>query len=296
MMKTLSTLFALTIVQPVAADETLISGLPPFIEAILPLGTEVYGVSIGPGGPSDEFGSQSTNGGLYKLGSNDAHESIALSDGEGLRNPTGLVELGGQVVLVDGNQVISLSPDGKVNWRTSYDEEGVFFYDIEVLSDSTLLVSDFGRGVFVTVSTNSGDIQPFLDDVQFNGLARFEIAGDQIYAVSWGADDAWDSAVYRVSGLDGIGQLEKFVDGFGNLESIEVVDGTVIVGGYRGHQDHQQSKLMRLDTEGRVHSLEAGSNTQGVSDIYFDGNAIWLNFFYDSAYAKVPAKHLSAGI
>ncbi|MFA3920525.1 hypothetical protein [Ruegeria hyattellae] len=291
----MSALITLTIVQPVAAEEILVSGLPSFTEAILPLGADVYAIYIGPGGPGEEFGSQETNGGLYKLGPSGAHVSITLSDGEGLRNPTGLVELGDQIVLVDGNQVISLSHEGEVNWRKSHDEEGVFFYDIEVLNNATLLVSDFGRGGFVTVSANTGDIQPALDDVQINGLARFEITDDQIYAVSWGADDAWDSAVYRISGLDEAGLSEKLAGGFGNLESIEVVGGTVVVGGYRGHQNHQAFKLMKLDTEGGVHSLDAGSNTHGVSDIYSDGHSVWLNFFYDEAYAKIPAKHFLSG-
>lgn len=292
MIKRLSVLFALTIVQPVGAEEILVSGLPPFTEAILPFEADVYAISIGPGGPGEEFGSQATNGRLYKLGPNGVHESITLSDGEGLRNPTGLVELGEQIVLVDGNQVISLSPEGGVYWRKSYDEEGVFFYDVEVLNDATLLVSDFGRGGFVTVSANTGEIRPALKDVQINGLARFEITDGQIYAVSWGTDDAWDSAVYRISELDEAGLSEKLADGFGNLESIEVVNGTVVVGGYRGHQAHQASKLMQLDTEGGVHSLGAGSDTRGVSDIYSDGHSVWLNFFYDGAYAKIPAKHV----
>ncbi|WP_143534846.1 hypothetical protein [Ruegeria meonggei] len=295
MTKCLSALLTLTIVQPVAAEEILVSGLPPFTEAILPIEADVYAISIGPGGPGEEFGSQATNGGLYKLGPNGVHESITLSDGEGLRNPTGLVELGEQIVLVDGNQVISLSPEGDVNWRRSYDEEGVFFYDVEVLNDATLLVSDFGRGGFVTVSANTGEIRPALKDVQINGLARFEITDGQIYAVSWGADDAWDSAVYRISELDEAGLSEKLADGFGNLESIEVVNGTVVVGGYRGHQAHQAFKLMQLDTEGGVHSLGAGSDTRGVSDIYSDGHSVWLNFFYDGAYTKIPAKHFLAG-
>ncbi|WP_299077690.1 hypothetical protein [uncultured Ruegeria sp.] len=292
MIKRLSALLTLTIIQPVSAEEVLVSGLPPFTEAILPFEADVYAISIGPGGPGEEFGSQATNGGLYKLGPNGVHESITLSDGEGLRNPTGLVELGDQIVLVDGNQVISLSPEGDVNWRRSYDEEGVFFYDVEVLNGATLLVSDFGRGGFVSVSANTGDIQPTLNDVQIDGLARFEITDDQIYAVSWGTDDAWDSAVYRISGLGEAGLSEKLAGGFGNLESVEVVEGTVVVGGYRGHQDHQAFKLMQLDTEGRVNSLDAGSNTHGVSDIYSDGYSIWLNFFYDGAYAKIPAKHV----
>lgn len=295
MIKSLSALVTFTIVQSVAAEETLVRSLPSFTEAILPLGADVYAISIGPGGPGEEFGSQATNGGLYKLGPSGVHESITLSDGEGLRNPTGLVELGDQIVLVDGNQVVSLSLEGDVNWRTSYDGEGVFFYDIEVLNDATLLVSDFGRGGFVSVSAVSGDIQPVLDDVQIDGLARFEITGDQIYAVSWGADDAWDSAVYRISSLDNAGLAEMLADGFGNLESVEVVDGTVVVGGYRGHQDHQAFKLMRLDAEGGIHSLDAGSSTQGVSDIYSDGHSVWLNFFYDAAFAKIPAEHFRAG-
>ena len=291
-MKYASILITLTLVQPAIAEEAFIDGLPAFSEAILPLGSDVYAIAIGPGGPGQEFGSQATNGGLYKLAPNGSHEAITVSDGEGLRNPTGLVEVGGQIILVDGNQVISLSPLGKVNWRRTYGEEGAFFYDIEKLSDTTLLVSDFGRGRLVSVSAQSGDIQPFLEDVQINGLARFEIEDDQIYAISWGSDEAWDSAVHRISSIEGTGTSENFADGFGNLESVEVVNGTVVVGGYRGHETHQDVKLMWLDSEGKAQPLETGSDTRGVSDIFFDGEAVWLNYFYDGAYARWPAEHV----
>ncbi|MEP3279829.1 MAG: hypothetical protein ABJN26_27935 [Stappiaceae bacterium] len=295
MMKHLGLFIALSVVHPVAADVVEVTGLPSFTEAILPLGSDVYGISIGPGGPGEEFGSTATNGGLYKLGPDGTHEVVTLSDGEGLRNPTGMVEFDDQIVLVDGNQVISLSPDGQVNWRKSHDADGVFFYDVERLNDTTLLVSDFGRGVFVSVSAETGDIQPIMDDVQISGLARFEIADNQIYAISWGSDDAWDSAVHRVSGLDNDAVSVKLADGFGNLEAVEIVNGAVIVGGYRGHEEHQASKLMRLDSDGGLHSLEAGSTTEGVSDIYFDGKSVWFNFFYDGAYAKLPARRVLAG-
>ena len=126
---------------------------PPFTEAVLPKGSDLYAVAIGPGGPGKEFGSDATNGGLYRIKPNGEQIEIVLSDGQGLRNPTGLAEVNGQIVLVDGNQVISVGTDGVVNWRKTLNEEGVFFYDVEVLDEATLLVSDFGRGVFVSVAS-----------------------------------------------------------------------------------------------------------------------------------------------
>ncbi|MGH1477626.1 MAG: hypothetical protein ACRBM6_02680 [Geminicoccales bacterium] len=294
MMKALPFFIAFSMVQPVLAEQNRVNGLPAFSEAILPVGAELYAVSIGPGGPGVEFGSDEQNGGLYKIGTDGAHTEIELSDGQGLRNPTGVVESDGQIVLVDGNQVISVSPDGMVHWRQSLDQEGVFFYDVEVLDDATLLVSDFGRGAFVSVASRTGDIQPYLDDVRVSGLARFEISEDRIYAVSWGADDAWNSAIHLVSVTEGEAVVEKLSDGFGNLESVEIIDGSVVVGGYRGHEQFQAAKLMRLDADGGVHPLVTGSDTEGVSDIYFDGTSIWLNYFYDAAYEKLPVKTLMA--
>ncbi len=294
MMKSLHSLIFMMIVQPAIAGGTTVSGLPPYTEAILPMGSDLFAVSIGPGGPDEEFGSDAVNGGLYRINSSGAHEFIELSDGEGLRNPTGIVEIGDQIVIVDGNQVISTSPEGSVNWRKSQDEDGVFFYDIEMLDDATLIVSDFGRGVFMSVSAETGDIRPYLQGIQIDGLARFEIDDDRIYAASWGADNAWDSAVYRVSGINGDAVSEKLADGFGNLESVEVIGGKVIVGGYRGHEDHQTSKLMRLGANGSVHPLRHGSETRGVSDIHSDGKSVWLTFFHDASYSELPVKRLSA--
>ncbi len=287
-MRSLLALIACAAVQPALAGETMVSGLPPFTEALLPVGTELYAVSIGPGGPDEEFGSSALNGGLYRLDAGGAHEIVELSDGEGLRNPTGIAEIDGQIVLVDGNQAISLSPDGIVNWRRSLEEDGAFFYDIEVLDEARLLASDFGRGAFVSISAHSGDMEPYLEEVRIDGLARFEIGDEGIYAVSWGADDAWNSAVYLVTAADGQARAEKLADGFGNLESIEIVDAKVFVGGYRGHEELPAAKLMRLDPDGKVHALEAGSDTKGISDIFFDGESLWLTYFYDAAYERLP--------
>lgn len=294
MMKALHCIALLFTVQTAFAVETIVSGLPPYTEAILPVGPDLFAVAIGPGGPGEEFGSDALNGGFYKIASSGAHDVIELSDGEGLRNPTGIAEVGNQVVIVDGNQVISTSLEGTVKWRTSLNDEGVFFYDVEALDDSTLIVSDFGRGVLLRVSSETGDIQPFLQSIQISGLARFEIEDDRIYAASWGADDAWDSAVHRISDINGNAVSELLSDGFGNLESVDVINGKLIVGAYRGHENHQSSKLMRIDAEGSVQPLKTGSDTRGVSDIYSDGESVWLTYFYDASYSELPAMRLLA--
>ena len=191
--------------------------------------------------------------------------------------------------MVDGNQVISVSTDGKVNWRKTLGEEGVFFYDIEALDETTLIVSDFGRGVFLSVDAGSGDIQPYLRDVKIKGLARFEIAKAGIFAVSWGADDAWDSALHLISPG---GKAKMLTSGFGNLESVEVIDGKVVVGGYRGHETFPNTKLMRVGLDGTVKPLAPAAATKGVSDMYFEGSSVWLTYFYDAAFERVPAQTL----
>ena len=265
---------------------------PPFTEAVLPIESDLYAVAIGPGGPGKEFGSDATNGGLYRIEPGSTPVAIELSDGQGLRNPTGLVEVDGHIVLVDGNQIISVTTDGVVNWRKTLTDDNVFLYDVEVLDEATLIVSDFGRGSFVSVSARSGETQPYLGDVQIDGLARFEITEAGILAVSWGADDAWDSALYLVSHSDETATAEMLSDGFGNLESVESVDGNVVVGGYRGHREFPSVKLMHITPDGTVRPLAAGSATQGVSDIYFDGSSIWLTNFYDAAYEMLPTQKL----
>lgn len=288
-MKTLACLSICLLASPAFAEQVL----PPFTEALLPMEQELYAVSIGPGGPGEEFGSDATNGGLYRISADGSRTPVELSDGEGLRNPTGLVELNGQIVLVDGNQVISVAPDGRVNWRRSLDADGVFFYDVEALDETTLVVSDFGRGRFVQVSAETGDIKPYLQQTQIAGLARFEIGTEGIYAVSWGSDDAWDSALFHISGS---GKSARLVSsGFGNLESVEVIDGAVIIGGYRGHEAFPDTRLMRVGQDGTVQPLSSGSDTQGVSDIVFDGTHVWLTYFYDADYEKVPLSAFGLG-
>lgn len=285
-MKALAYLPLFLLAMPVMAEQTL----PAFTEAVLPVGEDLYAVAIGPGGPGEEFSSDAKNGGLYRLSSNESLVRIELSDGEGLRNPTGLVEVNGQLFLVDGHEVVSVSPNGAVNWRQSLNRDGVFFYDIEALDETSLIVSDFGRGRFVKVSAETGDIQPYRDDVQIPGLARFEIGTEGIYGVSWGSDDAWDSALYFVPNDENKARLVS--RGFGNLESVELVNDTVVVGGYRGHEHYPDTKLMLVEPNGNVQPLPVGRNTQGVSDIVFDGRSVWLNYFYDADYEVLSADSL----
>ncbi|MDP5219793.1 hypothetical protein Q5Y75_21435 [Ruegeria sp. 2205SS24-7] len=285
-MKAHSLLIACTAACPAVAEQKL----PPFTEAVLPIGNDVYAVSIGPGGPDEEFGSDATNGGLYKLTPDGTTEEIKLSDGQGLRNPTGMVRSSNQIVIVDGNEIISTALDGTVNWRQALDEDGVFLYDIEALDENTLFVSDFGRGAFLSVATQTGQIQPYLNDLPVSGLARFAIAETGIYAVSWGSDDAWDSALYWVPHSSNGDNAVSLADGFGNLESVEIVNGTVVVGGYRGHEKYPNARLMRVETDGNILPLSAGSHSRGISDMLFDGSSIWLTYFYDASYAELPSQ------
>ncbi|MEW2918408.1 hypothetical protein AB1A64_15185 [Ruegeria sp. ANG10] len=285
-MKFLSILVACAVACPAVAEQAL----PPYTEAVLPMGNDIYAVSIGPGGPDEEFGSDATNGGLYRLTPDGATEEIKLSDEQGLRNPTGMVRSGNQIVIVDGNEVISTTLDGTVNWRQALDDDGVFLYDIEALDETTLLVSDFGRGAFLSVATQTGQIQPYLNDLRISGLARFAIAETGIYAVSWGSDDAWDSALYWVPHSDNGDTAVSLANSFGNLESVEIVYGTVVVGGYRGHEKYPNARLLRVESDGTIHPLSAGSHSRGISDILFDGASIWLTYFYDASYAGLPSQ------
>ncbi|MEM7069730.1 MAG: hypothetical protein AAF478_12690 [Pseudomonadota bacterium] len=285
-MKVIPFLAACVVAFPAFAQQAV----PPYTESVLPTDTGLYAVAIGPGGPGEEFGSDATNGGFYRIKPDGTREEIELRDGQGLRNPTGMVEKDGQFFLVDGNQIISVGTGGQVNWRKTLDADGVFFYDIEVLGHETLIVSDFGRGKFVSVDMQSGEFKPYLDGIEIKGLARFEIADEHIYAVSWGADDAWDSALYQITDIGGSAAVEKLSDGFGNLESVEVFDGNIVVGGYRGHEKFQNTKIMRVSLDGTVQPIAAGSHTKGVSDIFHDGTSVWLTYFYDAQYEMVPAE------
>jgi hypothetical protein len=50
---------------------------------------------------------------------------------------------------------------------------------------------------------------------------------------------------------------------------------------------------MSLDAKRNVRPLKLGADTQGVSDIYFDGGNVWLTYFYDASFSALPAKRFS---
>ncbi len=70
---------------------------------------------------------------LYKLTPDGEVKEIKLSEGHGLRNPTGMVRSGNQIVILDSNEVISTERDGTINWRQALDDYGVFLYPLYVV-------------------------------------------------------------------------------------------------------------------------------------------------------------------
>ena len=50
--------------------------VPPYTESLMPVETDLYAVAIGPGGPGEEFGSDATNGGLYRIEPGGMHKKI----------------------------------------------------------------------------------------------------------------------------------------------------------------------------------------------------------------------------
>ena len=193
-------LFAILTIIALFSGLAVASGkTPPYTEAIAVVDDKVFAVAIGPGGPEVEFGLSDINGGLYLLDNGNGFEQIVLSDDNGLKNPTGLVQHNGQLVIVDGNEIISTSQQGAVNWRVKLEREGTFFYDIERLDEDTVLVGDFGNGHFLSVDARTGETAPYAEGATVPGLARFMVTDKGIYAISWGSDDAWGRRIVPVN-------------------------------------------------------------------------------------------------
>lgn len=254
---------------------------PPYTQTMLKVDGNLWAVSIGPGGPDVEFGSSKTNGGLYKISKDKAPEDILPSDGKGFRNPTGLVEHDGTIFIVDGAELIAIDRDRNVLWRTTYNAEGTFFYDIELMADGHLVLSDFGHGRLVLADPQNGKFSKFPESVSVPGLARIVVSGTTIYGTSWGSDDAFDGAVYRIFKDGDQWKTEQVVSGFGNPEAIELVGTKVIVGAYRGHKSVPDARMFVVES-GKVRSFNPGIETKGASDFARFGNEFWMSMFYDS--------------
>lgn len=284
-MRLLTTVTVMTFWASAALAETVTT--PPFIEAVHPMNGEVLGVAIGPGGPGVEFSSAETNGGLYRLGQTNVQ--IPMSDGKGLRNPTGLTVADGMIYLVDGNEILAVTAEGDVRWRVVDGREGVFLWNIELAADGRLLVSDFGNGRFVSVNRTDGAIRDFAPGLHLPTLARFTVAADAIWAITWGSDTGFDSTLYRVSQNGSDWKADAVTSGFGNAEAVALQGESILVGGYRGHETAPAARLMRVDpATGTVAGLTMGGDTQGISDIMIDGDTVYLTFPPDAKYARFP--------
>lgn len=288
-MRLLTAATALTLFASATLAETVTT--PPFIEAVYPMNGEVFGVAIGPGGPSVEFSSAETNGGLYRLGRTTVH--IPMSDGKGLRNPTGMTVSNGMIYLVDGNEILAVTPEGDVRWRVVDGREGVFLWDINLGPDDLLLVSDFGNGRFVSVNPADGAISDFAPELQLPTLARFAVTPGAIYAITWGSDTGWDSTLHRIGKNGSSWTAEVVASGFGNAEAVALDGDSIIVGGYRGNESAPEAKLMRVDpTTGTVAGLTVGSDSQGISDITINGETVYLTFPPDGRFVRFPIADL----
>lgn len=288
-MRLFTTSAAMTLWAFAALAETVAT--PPFTESVHPMGSDVLGVAIGPGGPGVEFSSPETNGGLYRLGQ--TATTILMSDGKGLRNPTGLTVADGVIYLVDGNEILAVTADGQVLWRVADGREGVFLWNIELASEGRLLVSDFGNGRFVSVNRADGAISDFASNIQLPGLARFTVGADAIWAITWGSDAGWDSTLHKISQTGAEWTAEAVASGFGNAEAVALMGDSILVGGYRGHETAPAARLMQVDPEtGTVAGLTIGGDTQGISDIMIDGDTVYLTFPPDASYVRLPTTDL----
>ncbi len=288
-MRLFSTVTAMTLWASATLAETVTT--PPFIESVHPMNGEVYGVAIGPGGPGVEFSSPEINGGLYRLGQTTVQ--ISMSDGKGLRNPTGLTVADGMIYLVDGNEILAVTAEGDVRWRVADEREGAFLWNVELAADGRLLVSDFGNGRFVSVERTDGEISDFAPGLHLPTLARFTVTPEAIYAITWGSDTGWDSTLYRVSQHGSDWKADAVASGFGNAEAVAIQGESILVGGYRGHETTPATRMMRVNpATGTVEGLTMGGDTQGISDIMIDGDTIYLTFPPDAKFARFPTADL----
>lgn len=284
---TTGALFALMTGTAVHAADPL-----PYPEAALPDGTDMLVVTIGPGGPGKEFGSSEPNGGFLRIAEDGTTTSVVLPKGVQLINPTGLLGTEDAIYLTDGATVIALDRAGGLLWQKTYDAPGAFLYDIEMLEEGKLLLTDFGNGALVVADIGTGAFSPFPFEGNLPGIARAEVRGDSIIFTQWGSDESFDGAVNRLTKVNGQWALKPLSGGFGNPEAIAALGEDVLVASYRGHENFQGPGLFRIDTKGTVTPLPDADIGRGASDFLIDHDILVVTRFKDGTIAKLPLSGL----
>ena len=286
---TAGAVFALMTGTAVYAEGTL-----PYPEAALPDGNDMLVVTIGPGGPGEEFGSSEPNGGFLRIAEDGTTTSVAVPDGVRLINPTGILGTEDAIFLTDGATVIALDRAGGLLWQKTYDAPGAFLYDIEMLEDGQLLLTDFGNGALVLADAKTGAFSAFPFEGKLPGIARAEVQGDTIIYTQWGSDEKFDGAVNRLTNTNGTWALTTLSDGFGNPEAITILGDDIVVASYRGHENFQGPGMFRIDAKGIVTHLPDADIGQGASDFLIDHDNLVVSKFKDGSVVKIPLSGLQA--
>lgn len=267
-------------------------GKLPYPEAALPDGKDTLVVTIGPGGPDQEFGSVEANGGFLRIAEDGTTTSVALPVGVELINPTGILGTENANFLTDGARVIALDRIGGLLWQKTYNAQGAFLYDIEMFEDGKLLLTDFGNGGLVLADTQTGAFSAFPFDGNLPGIARAEVQGDSIIYTQWGSDDKFNGAVNRLTKVNGTWVLKTLSGGFGNPEAITMLGDDILVASYRGHENFQAPAMFRINTHGTVTHLPDVDVGQGASDFLIDQGNLVVTKFKNGSVVKIPLSDL----
>lgn len=165
-------------------------------------------------------------------------------------------------------------------------------YDIELLEDGKLLLTDFGNGTLVVADINTGAFSPFPFEGKLPGIARVVVHGDSIIYTQWGSDKEFNGAVNRLSKSNGTWTLKTLSGGFGNPEAITMLGDDILVASYRGHKIFQAPGLFRIDTKGTVTHLHNADVGQGAADFLINDDSLVVSKFKDGTVVKIPLSEL----
>lgn len=245
-------------------------------------------------GVDSDFANPAQDGAVYRLGADSTPALIELSDTVGLRNPTAIVTLDDRWVIADGVDVVAADHAGQLLWRSTATHDNAFLYDLAVMHDGMVLVSDFGTGRLFELDPKTGAMTEFAFDTPIPGLARLAILEDRIFLTTWGGGEDFSGTVQVLSKDADTWTLDPVAEGFGNPEGIAVLDGeTLIVGTWRGRADQPDARVFRLTLDGSTTSLTAFDGVTGPADFLVTESALIVPLLGSGAVLTVPLGNLN---
>lgn len=227
-------------------------------------------------GVDSDFGNAARDGAIYRVDPDGVVTPIELSEAVGLQNPTSILTLDDRWIIADGSAVVAVDLAGQLLWRSTAAHQDAFLYDLALMDDDVVLLSDFGTGRLFAIDPKSGGITEFDFDKTIPGLARLAVRNGQIFLTTWGSDEAFDGRLQVLKNVDNTWVLKHIAGGFGNPEGVSVLDdASLVVGTWRGREDKPNTRVFHVTPDGVVSPIAAFDGAQGPADLVIaDGTLI----------------------